>query len=122
MKKWLILWAINTVALMALPSFFEGKIQLGGWQTALLAAAVLGLLNTFIKPIVSILTLPLQIITLGLFTFVINACFMLLVGRMIDGFHIDGFSTALLASILYSLISWAAASILLPSINNINPK
>lgn len=115
MKKWLILWAINTVALMALPSFFDGKIQLGGWQTALIAAATLGLLNTFIKPVVSILTLPLQIITLGLFTLVINAGFMLLVGRMIEGFHIENFSTALFASILYSLISWAGASVLLPA-------
>ncbi|MGL4767953.1 MAG: phage holin family protein [Formosimonas sp.] len=114
MLKWLILWLINTAALMALPFFFDG-IQFNGWSSALLAAAALGLLNTFIKPIVQVLTLPLQIITLGLFTWVINAGFMLLVDRLITGFTIDTFVTAIMASVLYSLISWAGATVLLPS-------
>ncbi|GHA75389.1 hypothetical protein GCM10009007_15670 [Formosimonas limnophila] len=114
MIQWLILWAINTTALMALPFFFD-NIHMQGWSSALIAAAILGLLNTFIKPIVQILTLPLQIITLGLFTWVINALFMLFVGNIIDGFVIDGFWTAMLASVVYSLISWASATILLPS-------
>mgnify|MGYP003420495325 FL=1 len=117
MTKWLILWAINTAALMALPFFFNG-IHINGWQSAFIAAAVLGLLNTFIKPIVQILTLPLQIITLGLFTLVINAGFMLLVDRVIQGFTIDSFITALLASVVYSLISWAGATVLLPVFKN----
>jgi putative membrane protein len=114
MKKWLVLWAINTAALMALPFFFK-TIHINGWQSALIAAAILGLLNTFIKPVVQILTLPLQIITLGLFTWVINAGFMLMVGRLIDGLIIDDFSTAFFASILYSLISWAGATVFLPA-------
>ena len=114
MISWFLLWAINTGALLALPYFFNG-IHITTWQAALVAAAVLGFLNTIIKPIVTILTLPLQIITLGLFTWVINAGFMLLVGRVIQGFTIDTFGTAFLASIVYSLISWAGASILLPA-------
>ena len=114
MISWFLLWAINTGALLALPYFFDG-IHIATWQAALVAAAVLGFLNTIIKPIVTILTLPLQIITLGLFTWVINAGFMLLVGRVIQGFTIDTFGTAFLASIVYSLISWAGASILLPA-------
>lgn len=114
MRNWLLLWAINALALMTLPFIFKG-MHFSGWQAALAAAAILGLLNTFIKPIVQILTLPLQIITLGLFTWVINAGFMLLVDRVIDGFAIDNFTTALFASIVYSLISWAGASILLPT-------
>lgn len=114
MIKWLILWGINTAALLALPYFFNG-IHFTGWQSALVAAAVLGLLNTIIKPIVTILTLPLQIITLGLFTFVINAVFMLLVSRFTQGFTIDTFGTAFFASIVFSLISWAGASVLMPA-------
>ena len=114
MISWLILWGINTAALMALPYFFSG-IHFTGWQSALVAAAILGLLNTVIKPIVSILTLPLQIISLGLFTFVINAAFMLLVSRFTQGFNIDSFGTAFFASIVYSLISWAGASVLMPA-------
>ncbi|TDR33187.1 phage holin family protein [Hydromonas duriensis] len=114
MTKWLLLWAINTAALMALPFFFSG-IHFSGWQAAFVAAAVLGLLNTIIKPIVIILTLPLQILTLGLFTLVINAAMMMLVARFTQGFLVDSFGTAFLASVVYSLISWAGASILLPA-------
>lgn len=114
MIRWLVLWAINTFAMMALPYFFK-DLHVSNWTTALLAAVVLGFLNSIIKPILQILTLPLMVITLGLFTWVINALFMILLGKLIPGFTVDGFWTAMFASMVYSLISWAGATILLPS-------
>lgn len=101
---------INTAAFMALPYIFD-NFHVANWQAALVAAAVLALLNTFIKPILTILTLPFQIITLGLFTFVINAGFMLLVDKLVSGVSIETFWTAFFASIVYSIIAWAGASL-----------
>lgn len=110
---WILQMAINTAAFMALPYIFDG-IHIANWQSAMVAAAILGLLNTFIKPILTILTLPFQIITLGLFTFVINAGFMLLVDKLVSGVAIETFWTAFFASIVYSIIAWAASSVLFP--------
>lgn len=114
MARWLIHWAIATVALLALPYIFSG-VQIDQGITALIAALVLGLVNTFIKPIVSFLTLPLQILTLGIVTLLINAGFLYLVSNIVKGFTIDNFGTAFWAAIVYSLITWASGSLLLPS-------
>ena len=114
MARWLIHWAIATVALLALPYLFNG-VHIDQGMTALIAALVLGLINTFIKPVVSFLTLPLQILTLGIVTLLINAMFLYWVSKMVNGFIIDSFSTAFWAAIVYSLISWASSSLLLPN-------
>lgn len=111
MIRWLIHWAIATVALLALPYLFNG-VHINQPMTALMAALVLGLVNTFIKPIVSILTLPLQILSLGLVTLLINAVMLFLVSHLVKGFTIDGFGTAFLAAIVYGLINWAISAIL----------
>ncbi|MFZ1892180.1 MAG: phage holin family protein [Formosimonas sp.] len=114
MTRWLILWAINAVSLMALPYFLNG-IRIESWAPAIIAAVALGFFNSILKPILQVLTFPIQILTLGLFTWVINGAFMMLLGNIIHGFTVDGFWTAILASIVYSLISWAGATVLLPS-------
>ncbi len=114
MARWLIHWAIATVALLALPYLFNG-VQIDQGQTALIAALVLGLINTFIKPVVSFLTLPLQILTLGIVTLLINAGFLYWVSNIVKGFTIDSFGTAFWAAIVYSLITWASSSLLLPN-------
>lgn len=108
----LLVWLINAIALFVLPYVLSG-IQIKGFGSAMIAALVLGLVNALIRPILVILTLPVTVLTLGLFIFVINALLFLFVGKLLSGFVVDSFGTALLGSILYSVISWLLASLLL---------
>ncbi len=108
----LAVWIINAASLFLVGSLISG-IHLGGFGSAMLAALVLGLVNTLIRPILVILTLPVTLLTLGLFIFVINALLFLFVGNLLQGFVVDGFGSALLGSILYSVISWILSSVLL---------
>ena len=82
-------------------------------STALIAALVLGLVNTLIRPVLVVLTLPVTFLSLGLFVLVINALLFWLVATLVDGFHVAGFWSAFLAAILYSVISWALSTLLL---------
>jgi len=108
----LAVWVINALALFLVAYLLTG-IHVNGFGSALLAALVLGLVNTLIRPILVILTLPVTLITLGLFIFVINALLFLFVGNVLSGFRVDGFVVALAGSILYSVISWLLSSLLL---------
>ena len=108
----LAVWIINAASLFLVGSLISG-IHLGGFGSAMLAALVLGLVNTLIRPILVILTLPVTLLTLGLFIFVINALLFLFVGNLLQGFVVQGFGAALLGSILYSVISTILASVLL---------
>ncbi|MDF3835033.1 phage holin family protein [Cupriavidus basilensis] len=108
----LAVWIINAAALFVVGNLING-IHLGGFGSAMIAALVLGLVNTLIRPILVILTLPVTLLTLGLFIFVINALLFLFVGKLLAGFVVTGFGAALLGSILYSVISWALSSLLL---------
>ncbi|MCA9360607.1 phage holin family protein [Candidatus Nomurabacteria bacterium] len=94
----------NALGLMIISSYVSG-ITVVGFYPAIIAALVLGILNVIIKPILIILTLPITIVTLGLFAFVINATLFLFAASFIDGFNVDGFGYALLGSILMSIIS-----------------
>ena len=105
-------WLINALSLLALPYLMK-SVQVSDFGTALIVALVLGLLNTLIRPVLLILTLPINLLTLGLFTFVINGAMFWLVDRFVDGFSIAGFGWAIVAAILYSLISWAVSSVVL---------
>ena len=109
----LLVWIINAAALLALPYLFE-SIRVDGIYAALIAALVLGLINAVIRPILLLLTLPLTLVTLGLFIFVINGLLFWFVASFIDGFHVAGFWPAVFGAIVYSLISWAASALLLP--------
>ena len=108
----LIVWLINTVALLVLP-YLMTSIRISGFWTALIAALVLGLLNALIRPIFVVLTLPVTLVTLGLFIFVINGLMFWLVSRMVDGFFVSGFWAAIGGALLYSIISWALSTLLL---------
>lgn len=108
----LITWLINAVALMALP-FLMSSVHVTNFTTALIAALVLGLVNTLIRPVLVILTLPVTVISLGLFILVINALLFWMVSHWIDGFNVNGFWSAFIAAILYSIISWALSTLLL---------
>lgn len=110
--KLLIGWIINIGALLALPYLLSG-VHIADWKTAAIVAVVLGLLNMLIKPLLFILTLPVTVLTLGLFTFVINGFLFWLTTRLVDGFTVSSFGWAILGAIAYSLISWAVSSLLL---------
>ena len=90
-------------------------VQVKSFGTALLVALVLGLLNAIVRPVLVLLTLPITVLTLGLFLLVINGLMFWLVGRMLDGFEVAGFWWAVLAAVLYSVISAAVSSVLLRS-------
>jgi putative membrane protein len=100
----LIRWVINALALMLVAYLFP-KIDVSGFYIALVTALILGLINAFIRPILILITLPINILTLGLFTFVVNALLFWFVASFIDGFHVDGFWTAFFGALVFSIIS-----------------
>jgi putative membrane protein len=97
-------WIINAAALLLVAYLYPG-VSVESFATALVAALVLGLVNAFVRPILVILTLPVTLLTLGLFLFVINALLFWLVAELVPGFRVSGFGAALLGSILYSVIT-----------------
>ena len=105
MRGIIIRWLILTIAMITTSYLIEG-IRLESFFAALFAAAVLGILNAFFRPVILLLTLPINILSLGLFTFVINAVILLMASGAINGFKIDGFFAALLGSLLISIVSW----------------
>ena len=107
-----IAWLINALALLALPYLFT-SIHVDTFVTALVAALVLGLINTLIRPLLVLLTLPVTLLTLGLFIFVINGLLFWFVGSFIHGFSVDGFWAGFFGAIVYSVISWALSSLIL---------
>jgi putative membrane protein len=106
-------WLINAVALLALPYIFK-SINVDTFAAAFFVAVVLGLINTLIRPVLVLLTLPVTLLTLGLFIFVINGLLFWAVGSFMPGFHVAGFWAGVFGAIVYSLISWALASLLMP--------
>lgn len=108
----LVVWLINTVALLAV-SYLMSSVQVASFGAALIAAGVLGLVNAFIRPLLVILTLPVTLLTLGLFIFVINGALFLAVANLLDGFQVAGFWPAVLAAILFSLVSWLLSALVL---------
>jgi len=107
----LLIWLINALALLALPYVFPW-VRVDSFGAALIAALALGLINTLIRPLLILLTLPVTVLTLGLFIFVINGLLFWLVGSFVDGFHVSGFWSGVFGAIVYSLISWLLASLL----------
>ena len=102
-------WLILTIAIIITSYLLDG-IQVGGFISAFFAAAILGILNAFFRPILIQLTLPLNILTLGLFTFVINAILLMMASVVISGFAVNGFWSAIVGSLLISLVSWVLTS------------
>jgi putative membrane protein len=105
MKGLLIRWLFLTVAILVAAHLIQG-FEVKGFWSAFLAAAILGVLNALFRPVLIILTLPINILTLGLFTFVINAVLILMVSGVVGGFEVHGFWSALLGSLIISLVSW----------------
>ncbi len=89
--------------MLAVAHFYSG-VEVKTFTAALIAAVVIGLLNTFIRPVLVILTLPVTVLTLGLFMFIINALMFWAAASLLAGFHVNGFVAALIGSVLYSLM------------------
>ncbi|UCV03910.1 phage holin family protein [Dechloromonas denitrificans] len=106
----LAIWIVNALALLVLP-YVVPSVQVASFGTALMVALVLGLINAVLRPLLILLTLPVTLLTMGLFIFVINALLFQLAGNLVDGFNVGGFWPALLGSIVYSLISWILSSL-----------
>ena len=105
MKGIFIRWLILTASIMFASYIIEG-IRIKGLLSAFLAAAILGVLNAFFRPVLILLTLPINILTLGLFTFLINAMLLKMVSGVISGFSVHGFWSAIFGSLLISVVSW----------------
>lgn len=108
--NWLLTWLINAIALLILP-YLIPSIQIRGFGTALVIAVVLGLINALLRPLLVLLTLPVTVLTLGLFIFVINALLFQFAAWLLKGFEVSGFWSALFGSMLYSLISWILSAL-----------
>ena len=111
MKGILIRWLILTVAILSAAYLLDG-MEVRGFLSAFFAAAVLGILNAVLRPVLIILTLPLNILSLGLFTFVINAFLLKMASGVIPGFEVHGFWPALFGSLIISLVSWLLSSLI----------
>ncbi len=99
--KTIVKWLLSAAALLAVASLYSG-VQINSYGSALVAALVIGLFNMVLRPVLVVLTLPVTIISLGLFLFVINALMFWAAAGMLDGFHVRGFGAALLGSLFYS--------------------
>lgn len=106
-------WIINAAALLLVAYLYPG-VAVETFGAALIAALVLGLVNAFIRPVLLLLTLPVTILTLGLFIFVINALLFWFVAEVVKGFTVTGFWAAMLGSILYSVITLLTSWLLFP--------
>jgi putative membrane protein len=110
MKGIFLRWIALTLAILLASRLIEG-IEATGFGAAFFAAAILGVLNAFFRPILFLLTLPINILTLGLFTFVINAVMLQMVSGVISGFTVHGFGAAFWGALLISLVSWGLTAL-----------
>jgi len=100
--KIIVRWLLLAAALLLVAHLYPG-VTVRSFGSAMIAAFVLGLLNTLLRPVLVLLTLPVTLITLGLFLFVINALMFYFAASLLDGFHVNGFAAALIGSLIYSL-------------------
>ncbi len=101
--KFLLKWLLAACALLLVAYLYPG-VQVQNFTSALIAAAVVGIFNTLLRPLLVVLTLPVTVVTLGLFLFVINALLFWAAASLLDGFQVSGFGAALLGSLIYSAI------------------
>lgn len=107
----LLAWIANAAALLIL-AYLLPSVQVASFGTAMLVAVVLGLINILVKPVLVLLTLPVTLLTLGLFLLVINGVMFLLADKLVDGFHVGSFWAAVAGALIYSVVSWALQTVL----------
>jgi putative membrane protein len=108
----ILVWLINALALIAV-AYLMPSITVSSFGAALVAALVLGLVNAVVRPVLVLLTLPVTVLTLGLFIFVINGLLFWMVGTWLEGFAVAGFWAGVFGAILFSLVSWALSALVL---------
>ena len=108
----ILLWILNAVALLSV-AYVMPSIHVASFGAALLAALILGLVNAILRPLLLLLTLPVTLLTLGLFIFVINGLMFWLAGSMLEGFVVSGFWPAVFGALLYSIVSGVLSGLLL---------
>ena len=101
----LVRWGINSIALFAVVHLVSG-VEAERWQTLLAGALVLGLLNAFLRPLLMLLTLPVNFLTLGLFTLVVNGFIFYLAASLVKGFYVAGFWSAMVSALVFSIVSF----------------
>jgi putative membrane protein len=104
MLKLIVKWLLSASALLFVAYVYDG-VEVRSFTAALIAAFVIGLFNTVLRPVLVLLTFPVTVVTLGLFLFVINALMFWAAAGVLDGFHVRGFVAALVGSLIYSVIS-----------------
>ena len=109
--KLLTKWLLSAAALLLVAYLYQG-VEVRSFTAALVAAFVIGLLNAVVRPVLVLLTLPVTVLTLGLFLFVINALMFWAAASLLDGFHVRDFTAALIGSLIYSLIGMVVESAL----------
>ncbi|MEO7392175.1 MAG: phage holin family protein [Ramlibacter sp.] len=109
--KLIVKWLLSGAALLFVAYVYSG-VEVKTFTAALIAALVIGLLNTIVRPILVILTLPVTVVTLGLFLFIINALMFWAASGLLDGFQVRGFVAALIGSLIYSLLGLVIESAL----------
>ena len=105
MNGLLVRWLLLTISIIVTSYLVDG-IHVTSFFSAFFAAAVLGILNALFRPILIVITLPINILTLGLFTFVINALLLKMASGVVPGFYVHGFWSAVFGSLIISLVSW----------------
>jgi putative membrane protein len=108
----LLVWLINAVALIAV-AYLMPSVAVTSINAALIAALVLGLVNAVVRPVLVLLTLPVTILTLGLFIFVLNGLLFWAVAQWVEGFAVAGFWPAVLGAIVFSIVSWLLSALVL---------
>jgi putative membrane protein len=106
----LAVWLINAVALIAV-AYLMPSITVSSFGAALVAALILGLVNAIVRPVLVLLTLPVTIVTLGLFIFVLNGLLFWAVAEWVEGFAVGGFWSGVLGAILFSIVSWLLSAL-----------
>jgi len=107
----LLLWILNAVALLAV-TWLLPSIQVSGFGAALVAALLLGFINTLVRPVLAILTLPITLLTLGIFYLLLNGLLFWLASALLPGFHVEGFWSAVFGAVLYGVIAWALSALI----------
>lgn len=110
--KLLLGWVLNALALLAV-AYLLPNIHVASFTSALLASFIISLVNILIRPLLIVLTLPITVLTLGLFILVINGVLFFLVGQGLQGFHVDTLTAGIVGAVLYSVFSWLLTALLI---------
>ena len=114
MLELILVWLLSAVALMAVAYLIPG-VQVNSFKSALLAAVIIGLINSLLRPVLAFISFPITVLTLGLFYLVLNGLLFWLAGSLIRSFRVEGFWSGVFGAITYGIINWALISIILPA-------